>query len=109
MKIFSAIFSIYILALAFLPCGDVKDCRADEAVNSPLPETEHSDHQEDTETCSPFCICACCGTNIGYNLFFSTYSAEKQPVLISQKLISVYRDDLFSSNFFGNIWQPPKI
>ncbi len=109
MKLFSVIFSMYILVLSCLPCGDVDDCKVADNDKVSFSKTSHSEHQEDTETCSPFCICACCGTNIAYNFFFSTPISEKQTTQYSQKLNIVYTNDSFSSNFYGNIWQPPKI
>ncbi len=100
---------MYILVLSCLPCGDMEDCKVLSDDNISFSTTSHSEHQEDTETCSPFCICACCGTNIAYNFFFPTYTPEKQPNFYSQKSKIVYANDSFSSNFYGNIWQPPKI
>lgn len=109
MKIFSVILSVYLLALSCLPCGDVEDCKVVDNEKISFSETNHTNHQEDTETCSPFCICACCGTNIALNFSFSTFISEiEQQFLLDKVKINSYNTK-FISDFYGNIWQPPKI
>jgi hypothetical protein len=100
---------MYVLVVSCLPCGDVEDCKEEEVVNKTLSLVEHTDHQEDSETCSPFCICACCGTNILSSFTFHTFISEKRPSLLSQKTNIRYNNDSLFSNFYGNIWQPPQI
>jgi hypothetical protein len=60
-KVFTLIFSFYLLALAVMPCSDKDDCKYLSADQSTFTTTDHSDHDSDTEHCSPFCMCACCG------------------------------------------------
>ncbi|WP_460474266.1 DUF6660 family protein [Emticicia fontis] len=109
MKILQFILSMYILTLSFLPCGDVEDCN--EVGNVPVifSQSSHSEHQDDAEFCSPFCICTCCGTNISYNFHIPFLASEDQPYVFTQNLRVAYKNDSSLSNFFGNIWQPPKL
>jgi len=109
MKAFSIILSIYILVLSCLPCGDVEDCKVVDYDKIAFSETNHSTHQEDTETCSPFCICACCGTNIVLNFSFSPLISEIEQCFLSEKVKVNFYNTSFISDFYGNIWQPPKI
>ncbi|WP_229250527.1 DUF6660 family protein [Emticicia aquatilis] len=109
MKAFSIILSIYLLVLSCLPCGDVEDCKVVDNEKIAFSETNHSTHQEDTETCSPFCICACCGTNIVLNFSFSPLISVIEPNFLSEKVTVNFYNTSFISDFYGNIWQPPKI
>jgi len=96
MKFLYFIFAFYTFYLAFVPCGDVRDC------NDVAQHEDAGQHQE--EACPPFCVCACCGTitSIPDKIYFAFVSipvvtdgisfAEGQPLAVS-----------FS------IWQPPKI
>jgi hypothetical protein len=96
------------MLLSCLPCGDEKDCNMARAVEQVAIKIDHPDQQNDTESCSPFCICACCGSTI-------VFSFQSVPLITehlfsflpsTQRLIGYY--GLFFSNYYGNIWQPPK-
>jgi hypothetical protein len=90
-----------------MPCADM------EADNSAHNNTEFaSNHDKDShnksnDLCSPFCICSCCGSQI------ANYS---QSIIISFPILSksiqtqlpTYQSVL-TSNFYGSIWQPPKL
>jgi hypothetical protein len=67
--------------------------------------TDHSDHEGDTEHCSPFCMCACCGQSIT-NIFYPT--ALNNLTLIPSQDFPVYNAS-FVSEVYLSIWQPPKI
>lgn len=109
MKALSIILSIYLLILSCLPCGDVEDCKIEGNEKIAFSETSHTNHQEDSESCTPFCICACCGTTISsfFNLLNNT--VEKQALTTTQKTKIIFSNDPLVSNFFGKIWQPPQI
>lgn len=106
MKFLVAIFNIYLLALSVMPCTDVHTtCSSESAI---LTIAENHDHASDhNDTCSPFCVCSCCNT-IG-TLHFTEYylKSAKQYVALHAKF--AVRAIVYDSNFFGNIWQPPKI
>lgn len=109
MKMFSFLFSMYILVLSCLPCGDMEDCTVVDNQRIAFSETNHTNHQEDTETCPPFCKCACCGTNFVLNFSFSPLISEIAQCALSEKVKSNFYNTTFISDFYGNIWQPPKI
>ncbi|WP_309922238.1 MULTISPECIES: DUF6660 family protein [unclassified Arcicella] len=110
MKIYSVILSMYILVLACLPCGDVNDCnKVSGDTHYSLSKTNHTEHTEDTETCSPFCTCACCGMNIAFRFYLPTLTIENESSFYTGKTIIVYKNESPLSNFYGNIWQPPKV
>ncbi|TDD95945.1 DUF6660 family protein [Flavobacterium cellulosilyticum] len=107
MNIISSLFSIYLIVLSCLPCADLE---ANSAVHSSLEKSliaDNHSHEKSSDTCSPFCICNCCGCqgytyNIIYtHIFFSTKT------LIDKKTPE-YKS-ILTSNFYGSIWQPPQI
>jgi hypothetical protein len=68
--------------------------------------TNHKDKQHKNETRNPFCSCDCCG-----QIFYPNFQLEKiaaKKVLEKTKQQFFYRNITLSSDFFGNIWQPPK-
>jgi len=105
VKLFTLIFSFYLLALAVLPCSDKEDCKYMGSEQTTFSTTDHSDHEQDTEHCSPFCMCACCGQTCGF-IYYQTDLGLNFPTT-SQKIV-VYQSSFVSEVSFS-IWQPPKI
>ncbi|MGV7107278.1 DUF6660 family protein [Flavobacterium sp. U410] len=106
MKFFVYIFSIYILALSIVPCSDAyNDCKSNIAIKE-LPQSH--DHKSDhNDVCSPFCTCTCC--SVSANPKYATFTIKAVKLIIISKIAFPQRDFLFTSNFHGSIWQPPKI
>jgi hypothetical protein len=91
------------IALAVMPCGDTRDCNEAKA-NVTAVNDAHHDHEEDTENCSPFCICACCSVQV-------TVHADQivlQPLPLKNCEYIVYAASLICDEN-STIWQPPKI
>lgn len=112
MKIASFIFCIYLSALAMMPCSDyMQSMDSNKNIQSSSQQHNNHDHDHDhenediTDTCSPFCICACCGLS---------YSIENTHIKIptvrtfSSKKIPLYNSSI-NSNEFLFIWKPPQI
>lgn len=93
--------------MAMLPCGDfVSDNKTMSIVETTHVEDHHDhDHGNETDACSPFCICACCGLS---------FNAEKPkikiptPIKYTNKEFPLY-DVKINSNEFLFIWKPPQI
>lgn len=110
MKYISLILSVYILALALLPCADqidwcISDKGSDQAIE--LAETGAHDHSGDSkDLCSPLCTCSCCHINLrtplksGFSLTppkpIVNPSPSSFPLLVDLKLLN-------------DIWQPPRL
>ena len=96
--------SFYILILSFIPCADASECDIKQTTS--LVSQNHSEHEHDSETCSPFCICVCCGFQ-GYTIPFTP------PIKIAAKYNSdnlfIFYKLFFINHFSSKIWQPPKI
>ncbi|WP_416233534.1 DUF6660 family protein [Arcicella sp. LKC2W] len=108
MKFFSVIFSFYILILSLLPCNDTEDCKILNNGKENFAQIDHHNHQADTESCSPFCICACCGSIIVFS-FQCPILTIKDTSFFPLNARIIIKNDSFASNFHGNIWQPPQI
>lgn len=104
MKFFALIFSFYFLALPVMPCSDQDDCKYPSVEQSAFSTTDHSDHDQDTENCSPFCMCACCGHSCTVQYFQTALNLI--PPTGSQKIT---HHSTFVSEVSFSIWQPPKI
>jgi hypothetical protein len=102
MKLFSFLISLYMLLLACMPCNDSRDCSAGEKVSMVLYD-QHDDHGDDTEHCTPLCVCACCAAPVVYfqqSLFIKNFAATKTA--------NSYPDPFVFSNKANSIWQPPR-
>ncbi len=107
VKIFTLIFSFYILALSCMYCSDndaCKDLSADHSTCALTCSTADHQNQQDNDNCSPFCQCSCCHGFVV--LQFSKFTSEH--LFANAKQFALYSAN-FSSAFSGNIWQPPKI
>jgi hypothetical protein len=103
VKLLTFIFAFYFLALPLLPCGDEIECNL--SVQQMVVQSQnHSEHEHQTDLCSPFCICSCC--SIAINLHHAK-SLSIIPFGITQKFSE--RHFSFVSEFMRSVWQPPKI
>lgn len=112
MKVAIPIFTIYMLMLSLVPCGD-GGAGILEIANH-FFDTEHqhlSDHEQHSndcgdDTCTPFCICNCCSSAID--------TPEKLPFWIKiptplPSTTPTCLDHEISFSFNQSIWQPPKL
>jgi hypothetical protein len=100
----STILSIVFLLLSCLPCADKEGYGSSQNV---VVESS-SEHNQDIDACSPFCICNCCSSQV---FAFDTTVCGLDFVIIKkivENKIPVYKT-IFISNFYGSIWQPPQI
>ncbi|KIO51698.1 DUF6660 family protein [Flavobacterium hibernum] len=106
MKWITIILSIYLMALSNMPCADMEVNSAAHKVAEFSSELNHT-HDKSNDLCSPFCACNCCGAQV---LSYQTSEIFDFPVAFS--IISIqlptYKS-VYTSNFFGSIWQPPQI
>lgn len=106
VKILTLLFSLYFSMLAAMPCTDIAVNR-NQDFSKIEKSHDHASHPDEADSCSPFCICNCCGTpilNLNSTLLFANLNISQ----ISKTPISTYKTPLFSK-FFGSIWQPPQL
>lgn len=110
MKIANHIFTIYLLTLSLIPCGDGGGGIIEIANHLFGVVHQHvSDHEQHSngcadDTCTPFCVCSCC--SITTNIPTSASLTSNHITLISQKLPS-YKSNFYPSGYNAAIWHPP--
>jgi len=101
MKFLTFILSIYILALNLAPCEDFTVLNNE--VKTEISQAFDHDNQ-DTDLCTPFCICQCCHVNVMQlklvNVTFDTTSISTQDFFFLTGL---------EKNFTTSILQPPRV
>ncbi|MFC6269488.1 DUF6660 family protein [Frigoriflavimonas asaccharolytica] len=106
MRLFTFFFSIYLFALAVVPCADAMTIHEQFSQNSEFSQTDqHSENHQDL--CTPFCTCSCCGISLDIK-FASVFLKFPEAKSEFYKIIANRQTSLFS-NYNGSIWQPPKI
>ena len=103
LKILTTIFPIYLLIIACMPCKDEKDGLINHRI-SIIKQTQR-DAESSSETCSPFCTCTCCGSNISSAQFVSykiEYTVTPQKEQLAFQSFSL-------QSVLNNIWQPPRM
>lgn len=107
MRVIVFILITYILGLSFVPCSDANIRSEVTAMETQFNEP-HNHSEDTTDACSIFCYCNCCSGNITVfeyqlpkieGIPISIYFDNRMPVLNTPIL----------SNYFGTIWQPPKV
>jgi len=106
MKWIAVVLSIYLMALSNMPCADVEVDSAIHKTAQFSSEDNHS-HDKDSDLCSPFCACNCCGAQVLSYQTAVNYEFPGVYTKISILLPSYH--SVFTSNFFGSIWQPPQL
>jgi len=88
--------------LSALPCND--EIENHDATFSQVSKVEQKKSQE-AESCSPICLCSCCGQSV----------VQPQFVGFEVKISTVDLDNQIANYHFSiehraqNIWQPPKL
>ena len=106
MKFVNIILSIVILALSCMPCTDMESDKDNLSTEFALNENSHS-HDKQIDLCSPFCMCSCCSAQV-FTYFPITTMNFPLVIGVIKIPLPTYKP-IFTSNFFGSIWQPPQI
>ena len=111
MRLLNIILAFYVFALSFLPCTDkdenVSSVGATSYIYDNNSHSTHSHQEESCDLCSPFCVCGCCGSFV-FEAKINFYDAQSVLCNCLDKTNFSYINS-FTSHFYGNIWQPPKI
>ena len=102
MKWISTILSIYILAIAVLPCADeVGWCVFDleETIGVELHETgDHNHENECSDHCSPLCTCSCCQMTVRTPVKVNFQIISPIPIFLDPSSLESSLKDLTSLN-----------
>lgn len=113
MKWWSISLACYITLLACMPCADampmmqsshdteITEFDLDGEVTS--DDTAHTHDHEHHDTCTPFCVCLCCGLSI---------NIVDLPVIASDIISSVFQYSFSYSTLYHlltvtSMWHPP--
>lgn len=100
----STILSIVFLLLSCLPCADME---GDDSSQT-LVEKSSTEHNQDIDACSPFCVCNCCSSHVfAFDNAICSLDVLIVKMIVENK-IPEYKS-VIASNFFRSIWQPPQI
>lgn len=92
------------MTLSCLPCADMEEVVSNNKV---VTINNESSHTHDKDSCSPMCICNCCGCQSFVYEAIYNYNFIAVKILIDKK-IPEYQS-ILTCNYFGSIWQPPQI
>lgn len=102
MRFWAILFAFYLSVLAVKPCTDTHSDRT----GIPREDSGHGRHDHASDTCSPFCSCACCGVQM-LRQEFTFALLPSTPRETFEKPLSSYQSRLHS-DYTGSIWQPPR-
>ncbi len=107
MKWLNIILSVYLIALACMPCADMEINSATHSLATHQSTHENHSHDKANDLCNPFCTCNCCGAQI--LSFFPAISYDFPLISMVIKTKEPFYKYVFVSNFYGSIWQPPQL
>jgi len=104
VKLFTLLFSFYVIWLTVQPCTDDIPGKAQTAtIEFASPGTAHDSHSND-EGCSPLCSCSCCNAQFIIN----SYQQELSPLGFDERNLSSIPQPEDQEISFG-FWQPPRL
>ncbi len=108
MRFITFLLAIYILLLSIVPCSDThNDCVTKDTQKKEIGTSHHDHNQDQDDNCSPFCTCSCCA--MAYTVMnFSQYECKVLKEYTFSEKVAI-PEESYHSNYYGNIWQPPKI
>ena len=98
------IFNVYLFLLPGFACAGEDDCK-DDLQTVLTTTTNHNEHGK--ADCGDFCSCTCCVHLVSVN--FQTVLTGINKLIVKKSKFSFYNNISLPSNYFGNIWQPPKM
>lgn len=104
MKVLHFLLSIYLLVLSMAPCSDAVEC-TEANLTIVSSSIGHDNHSHEAEMCTPFCICACCGSIVP----MTQQRASLSPLDFNSLEITGTYNSILPLEVYHSIWQPPKI
>ena len=91
------------MVIACMPCSDSIECTSEVVVTE--TSQDHSEHSHESDLCTPFCICSCCGGQFAVETI-KTLKVEPVGLDFPEHIID---EAFYLSEASYSIWQPPKI
>ena len=104
MKALVIFLNCYILMLSVLSCKDNDEIVL--PIQGPKIElSQHTEAKHSDDFCTPFCTCACCGTNRTASEFVQLATMLKSSLPIRYSALKISLPGDISLSF----WQPPQV
>jgi hypothetical protein len=94
MKILAYILCVVVLALSVMPCIDEHSDNTLQKIEL-TQSTNTSNHQSDTDHCSPFCTCQCCQANFTVSNPLTIFSSTQLGIIYFEYTPGFQSLDLF--------------
>ena len=101
VKLFTFIFSFYILFLSTVPCCAVDNCNDETQQSQTADKHEHNDG---CKNCSPFTLCGNC---VGFTFIATSFQVDT-PQQLTQQTFSGYIQS-YLPQYISSFWQPPRL
>ena len=108
-KVLTCFFIIYTVVLVAQPCEDFQASSLETQSQKVVSSVSGPNHTDESgpETCSPFCICGCCGVTVLQH-GFATLAMIDRVVVTEIALTPTYKAPA-NRTYVDSIWQPPKV
>jgi len=85
-----------------MPCADAGAAIKDSKAKTELTKTADQQDHDDSDSCSPFCHCACCA---GFSINHTVAALSKVPAYSESHKTSYLPSEVIE--IVSPIWQPP--
>jgi len=109
-KLLISFFITYTVLLLTQPCEDFQAAWLEinsQQKTSSISDPIRSDNQSGPESCSPFCVCGCCGLTVLHHEF-ATLAITDRITAAETTPTAIYQSPS-NRTFADSIWQPPKV
>lgn len=98
------ILSVYLFILPGIACGAEDNCKNEPEL---LTSRAADEHKHEKEACGNLCSCSCCVHIVSVHFRAQLINIEKPEGETAKH--AFYHNISLPSNYFGNIWQPPRV
>ncbi len=105
MRIDLLLLALLFSTLAFTPCADMH-AESVAAEVGHFDDNASDDPCENTDHCTPFCVCSCCGA-LSVQLV-APVQLELYVSLPKPRQRAMFEPNIIGSNFPAKAWQPPR-
>jgi len=109
-KFLTYFFIIFTAVLMTQPCEDFQAASVDLNIHktvSVISDPIRSDNGSGSETCSPFCICGCCGLTVLHHGFTALVMTDR--ITVTETTPTPIYQTPTTQTYVDSIWQPPKV
>lgn len=91
-----------------IPCTDIFDIESLNGLSNKESYLSQNSFEKESDTCSPFCVCSCCGLVSGVVLQTKLNGLGKVRYYELAKP-NIYYKSVYTLRCHSEIWEPPQI